>query len=53
MSIKEPTIANVTSATGILAFLADFQVVLTSAVLITALVLNVKNILKKNKETDS
>ena len=53
MSIKEPTIANAVSATGVLAFLADFQVVLTSAVLITALVLNLKNIMNKSKKTDS
>lgn len=52
MSIKQDTIANVTSATGLLAFLADAQVVLTTLVLVTALVLNVKNIMQKFKKKD-
>ena len=50
MSIKNDTLANITSTTGLLAFLADFQVVITSLVLVTALALNIKSLLDKFKK---
>jgi hypothetical protein len=56
MSNNKELLANVTSTTGILAFLADFQVVITSLVLVTALVLNIKTLYdkfyKKEKPAD-
>lgn len=47
MSLKTDTIANVTSGAGIIAFLADFQIVITSLVLLTALILNLKSLWDK------
>lgn len=52
MSLNKDTLSNIFSGGGILAFLADAQVVLTTLVLITALVLNIKNIMSKMKKTD-
>lgn len=50
MSMKTDTIANVTSGAGIIAFLADFQIVITSLVLLTALALNIKSLVDKFKK---
>jgi len=50
MSVNKDTISNLVSGGGLLAFLADFQVVLTTLVLLTALILNAKNILDKFKK---
>jgi hypothetical protein len=47
MSLKTDTIANITSGAGLLAFLADFQIVITSLVLLTALLLNIKSLWDK------
>lgn len=52
MSLKTDTIANVTSGAGLIAFLADFQIVITSLVLITALALNIKSLFEKFKKKD-
>ena len=52
MSLKTDTIANVTSTTGIIAFLADFQVVITTLVLVTAFILNIKSLLDKFKKDE-
>jgi hypothetical protein len=52
MSLKTDTIANVTSTTGIVAFLADFQVVITTLVLVTAFVLNIKSLVDKFKKKE-
>lgn len=52
MSMNKDTIANLVSGGGILAFLADAQVVLTTLVLLTALILNIKNIMAKFKKPD-
>lgn len=50
--MNKDTIANLVSGGGILAFLADAQVVLTTLVLLTALILNIKNIMAKFKKPD-
>jgi hypothetical protein len=50
--MNKDTLSNVVSGGGILAFLADAQVVLTTLVLVTALVLNIKNIMSKMKKPD-
>ena len=52
MSLKTDTVANITSTTGLIAFLADFQVVITTLVLVTALALNIKSLMDKFKKKE-
>jgi len=50
--MKSEEIANVFTVGGFLAFLADIQILITTLVLVTALILNIKNILKKPKDKE-
>lgn len=52
MSLKNDTLANITSATGILAFLAEFQIVITTLVLVSAFILNIKSLIDKFKKDE-
>ncbi len=50
MSMNKDTMANIASGTGLLAFLTDFQVILTTLVLVSAAVLNIYGILDKHRK---
>lgn len=48
MHLKNDTLANILSGAGVIAFLTDIQVILTVCVLLSALILNLKGIFKKD-----